>query len=268
MRPGSPPIILGPVAASLPVIGERRPEPRAEGPNGLLARVLVAAPQASPILARLDRHALCRSDRLQDRAVAEACASKPDLVVVLAHDAQFLAPAAHAVQSAQRAGALAFLGFAPAEGEPVPELLSLSRDLGCAVILCDPALGALGLADLAAAPIESIGEHGLIGIDFADLRRLMEGMATGVFTEVSLPAPVAADLTELGHFLVERLPAATAGLWLHLRGGPALKLSELSRVTEAVARAAPADANLCFASTIGPDLATLELCVMALVRGP
>jgi cell division protein FtsZ len=120
-----------------------------------------------------------------------------------------------------------------------------------------------GISDLMTVP-------GLINVDFADVRTIMNGMGralmgTGVGTGKKR-ALEAAELAISSPLLEDVNIEGATGILINITGGPDLTLHEVNEASSLIQEAAHEDANIIFGSVIDPNL-TEEVRITVIATG-
>lgn len=120
-----------------------------------------------------------------------------------------------------------------------------------------------GISDLMTVP-------GLINVDFADVRTIMNGMGralmgTGVGTGKKR-AMEAAELAISSPLLEDVNIEGATGILINITGGPDLTLHEVNEASSLIQEAAHEDANIIFGSVIDPNL-TDEVRITVIATG-
>lgn len=120
-----------------------------------------------------------------------------------------------------------------------------------------------GISDLMTVP-------GLINVDFADVRTIMNGMGralmgTGIGTGKKR-AVEAAELAISSPLLEDVSIDGATGILINITGGPDLTLHEVNEASSLIQEAAHEDANIIFGSVIDPNL-TEEVRITVIATG-
>ena len=110
--------------------------------------------------------------------------------------------------------------------------------------------GVQGISDL-------ITVHGLINLDFADVKTVMSSAGTalmGIGRASGENRAVAAAQQAIDSPLLEVSIDGARGILFNVIGGSDLSMHEINAAAEAITAAADADANIIFGATISPDL--------------